>query len=132
MNINLKRDYQIETTTAAEHEHVIRTLYAIGFRREAYPTANEAVEGLSRFPCVQVYRFGDIGGNYNSGVSGNPVVTLIEMVGILTGAGLLAKVQISDEYNAIVTKEGIQVGCQKVTFERFDELAAAVKRVREG
>jgi hypothetical protein len=132
MKIKLEKNYQIATTTNAEHEHVIRTLYAIGFKRGAYPTANEAVEGLRPFSAIQVYKEGDIGGNFQSSISGLTVVTLNELVRILTGAGLYASVQISDEYKAIVTKEGVQVGCQNVTFERFDELAAVVKRVREG
>ncbi len=39
-------------------------------------------------------------------------------------------IKISADYNAHVTREGIQVGCQKISFEDFDKLAALVKNIR--
>jgi hypothetical protein len=38
---------------------------------------------------------------------------------------------ITKEYDAIVDEKGIHVGCQLVTFEKFDELLEVVTQVRE-
>lgn len=35
------------------------------------------------------------------------------------------------DYQAVVHKDHIQVGCQTITFEKFDELAKAVNKVRD-
>jgi hypothetical protein len=37
------------------------------------------------------------------------------------------KVKISKDYDALVDKEGITVGCQKISFEDFNKLAEVVK-----
>lgn len=34
------------------------------------------------------------------------------------------------DYDAIITEESIQVGCQTITFKKFEELQEAVKKVR--
>lgn len=39
-------------------------------------------------------------------------------------------VKISEDYDAVVTKLGIQVGCQNISFENFDKLAEVVKKFR--
>jgi hypothetical protein len=39
-------------------------------------------------------------------------------------------VTLNEEYDAEVTAEGITVGCQTFTFEAFDKLAEAVKKMR--
>lgn len=39
-------------------------------------------------------------------------------------------VRISADYDAVVSKNGIQVGCQTISFEDFDKLAAIVKNIR--
>lgn len=40
------------------------------------------------------------------------------------------KLKLNDEYLAIVSKEGITVGCQKFSIEKFKELQEAVEKVR--
>ena len=58
--------------------------------------------------------------NWSDGLS-----TIIERLG-----GGSNKVKISKDYDAIVTKSGIKVGCQTIKFEDFDKLAAIVKKFR--
>jgi len=41
------------------------------------------------------------------------------------------KVVLTDEYTAVIDKTGIKVGCQSFSFEKFDELAASVKKIRD-
>jgi hypothetical protein len=38
---------------------------------------------------------------------------------------------LTDDYEAIVTHTGITVGCQDITWEKFDELTELVKQVRK-
>lgn len=47
---------------------------------------------------------------------------------LLNGNG--RKMQLTSEYEAVVEDTYIQVGCQKITFEKFDELAKIVAKVR--
>jgi len=37
---------------------------------------------------------------------------------------------LNDEYSAIISKSGIAVGCQTISFERFDGIAEAVAKLR--
>lgn len=41
------------------------------------------------------------------------------------------KVTLTKDYDAIVSKDNIKVGCQTITFEAFDELAEAVAKIRK-
>jgi len=41
------------------------------------------------------------------------------------------KVILTKDYDAVVSKEGIKVGCQTITFKAFDELAEAVAKMRK-
>jgi len=50
------------------------------------------------------------------------------IVNILRGGD--NKVKISKDYDAIVTKSGIKVGCQDISFEDFDKLTDLVKKFR--
>jgi hypothetical protein len=40
-------------------------------------------------------------------------------------------VEISDDYTAIVKPDCIIVGCQTISYDTFDEIVAAVKKVRK-
>jgi hypothetical protein len=44
---------------------------------------------------------------------------------------LKIEVELNDEYTAVVDIEGVVVGCQTFSLEKFDELAKAVKKVRD-
>lgn len=50
---------------------------------------------------------------------------LVEIIERLKCKGV--KVKISKDYDAIVNKDGITVGCQKISFEDFNKLAEVVK-----
>ena len=41
------------------------------------------------------------------------------------------KVTLTKDYDAVVSKDNIKVGCQTITFKAFDELAAAVAKMRK-
>lgn len=43
--------------------------------------------------------------------------------------GVIIINNISKDYNAIVSVEGIQVGCQTISFEKFREIALAVDKI---
>lgn len=56
---------------------------------------------------------------------------LTSIVDFLSYTGDTIKVKISEDYDAIVTKEYIKVGCQTIKFEDFDKLVSAVKKIRK-
>ena len=41
------------------------------------------------------------------------------------------EVKLNKEYSAVLTKDGIEVGCQKFTYEKLDELVNASKEFRK-
>jgi hypothetical protein len=41
------------------------------------------------------------------------------------------KVTLTEDYDAIVSEDNIEVGCQTITFQAFDELAKAVAKIRK-
>lgn len=43
----------------------------------------------------------------------------------------LVEVKLNKEYSAVLTKDGIEVGCQKFTYEKLDELVNASKEFRK-
>jgi hypothetical protein len=40
-------------------------------------------------------------------------------------------IPLTKDHNVVVSKEGIKVGCQTITFKAFDELASAVAKMRK-
>jgi hypothetical protein len=40
-------------------------------------------------------------------------------------------IRLTKDYDAVVSKEGIKVGCQTITFKAFDELVKAVAKMRK-
>ena len=41
------------------------------------------------------------------------------------------KLQITNDYEAEIVEEGIKVGCQLITFEKFEELKTLVVKIKE-
>ena len=57
-------------------------------------------------------------------------VTLAQLVEMLTPEEI--KVELNSEYTAIVTKEGVKVGCQSFPTSKIRELAKALDEVEKG
>jgi len=68
--------------------------------------------------------------NWDAGVLFNYPADAAKLIEFLSFPLIEEKIRISDEWVAHVTKDGIKVGCQSISFERFDELAKVVKEVR--
>jgi hypothetical protein len=62
-----------------------------------------------------------------------PEISLSEMIEKIISAPFKESftIQLTNDYEAEVTKDGITVGCQKITFEKFDELCELVKQARK-
>lgn len=71
----------------------------------------------------------------NSGVrlggQGNDYYYPLQSVQLVRKAPKRISVKISEDYNALVSEDNIKVGCQTITFTAFDELAAAVAKMRK-
>lgn len=61
------------------------------------------------------------------------IISLSEMIEKIISAPIIESftMQLTNNYEAEVTKDGITVGCQEITFEKFDELSELVKQVRK-
>jgi hypothetical protein len=55
----------------------------------------------------------------------------LQSVRFLRKASKKIHLKISEDYNATVSEDNIKVGCQTITFTAFDELVAAVAKMRK-
>ncbi len=70
--------------------------------------------------------FGIVGTNNN-----NKYNNLEEALKILTNLPKVYLVALNDEYIAEISKDGIMVGCQKISFEAFEEVCRAVEKAKK-
>jgi len=72
---------------------------------------------------------------YSSGVrldrKGNDYYYPLQSVQFVRKAPKTEKVTLTKDYDAVVSKDDIKVGCQTITFKAFDELASAVAKMRK-
>jgi hypothetical protein len=72
---------------------------------------------------------------YSSGVrldgKGNNYYYPLQSVQFVRKAPKTEKVTLTKDYDAVVSKDDIKVGCQTITFKAFDELASAVAKMRK-
>jgi len=55
----------------------------------------------------------------------------LQSVQLVRKAPKTEKVTLTKDYDAVVSKDNIKVGCQTITFKAFDELASAVAKMRK-
>ena len=65
-------------------------------------------------------------------VGGNrtPTYTKVTLDELVKRVSVGARVRLNPEHVALISEEGIRVGCQSIGYEAFDQLVAAVKKVR--
>jgi hypothetical protein len=72
---------------------------------------------------------------YSNGVrldgKGNDYYYPLQSVQFVRKAPKTEKVTLTKDYDAVVSKDNIKVGCQTITFKAFDELAEAVAKMRK-
>jgi hypothetical protein len=131
MKTNLKRDYQIDCRENPEMlDTCIRELFLMGFKPySSGKSIEEVIDYIGQFSVLRVFPDGGLEANTFPRKE-LPVVSWKELIDLLTDKPLSKTVPLTDEYKAVVTPKGIKVGCQNITFETFDILAAAVAEVR--
>ena len=77
---------------------------------------------ITEAPCSSGVRLGE---------QGNYYYYPLQSVRLVRKAPKKINVRISKDYIAEVTEKDIRVGCQTITFTAFDELAAAVAKMRK-
>ena len=77
---------------------------------------------ITEAPCSSGVRLGE---------QGNYYYYPLQSVRLVRKAPKKISVKISEDYNAVVSEDNIKVGCQTITFTAFDELAAAVAKMRK-
>jgi hypothetical protein len=75
------------------------------------------------------------GAPYSSGVildgKGNDYYYPLQSVQFVRKVPKTEKVTLTKDYDAVVSKDDIKVGCQTITFKAFDKLAEAVAKMRK-
>lgn len=139
------KELQIQCSSAEEKIATIAFLYGLGHSSRTYPTFQEYMdnhhseEKFREYPYVllrpnideKTFRVDACNKEYNSwGVTLN-VITFKELSTIPKWVeNAIKKVttfKISKDYDAVVSLDGIQVGCQHISFSDFNKLAKIVK-----
>ena len=125
---------QYKPGTVTEMETVLITLKALGLKASGCNNDDNhqlANVWFRNYPCL-IINGKDIGGNSNAR-AGDDIKTHDTLSSFLTAITIQKKsesVKLNPSYTAIVSAEGIDVGCQTFTLEAFDKLAQAVAQVR--
>ncbi len=136
----LDKDLVIHCSNESEKLIATAFLYALGYIRGKYHTfeiyMKEAHLNYDDYPNVLLRKrqyipklyIDAVPANYYTGthIQFGEMSKIPEWVLALKNETM----KISADYDATVTKEGIQVGCQNIKFEDFDKLAEIVAKVR--
>jgi hypothetical protein len=129
--------YLTQATDKRVYIAQIKALLAVGY--EFHPglpfNASAEVFGNSYFahePMVAVSKGFVTARNAGNRESDAELVTLEEMILAKLNPPISEEIPLeSGEYKVEVNEDGLVVGCQKISWKKFDEIAAAVKRVRK-
>lgn len=125
---------QIKTKNSNEHLALITVLHSLGYRDSLKNNVFASFERLRSFPVILVYKSAKFYcGNFSYYPNNGPELTfedLPKIVSILTNSKPPIVVENVGEYTAVINDDGINVGCQTISFEKFDEVAKAVKEYR--
>lgn len=123
--------YQIQTTNEQEHLALMQALYKLGYRYHGTClTPEEAHRQYKQWPVTvlnppTLY----MSGNQLLEASKTSMTTVDAAVFIGVLKPVEARVRLNDEYEAVVTADGVTVGCQTFPLEKIQELNEAVKKV---
>jgi hypothetical protein len=127
---------KIYTETAApEVVEMLRALARKKNIRSSVPTVAEQVGFVCIEPggCLGWMRGGDDGEHSINwfAKNGYKPVMLDKFIENILSYNSSIKIEISSQYTAEISKDSIKVGCQTISFEKFDEIAAAVEKMRK-
>lgn len=130
--------YQIKTTTPEDHLALLRVLYFAGFRYPTHRTVQEVEDGFGpfKYPIILIYENKDLGGNSRVHPKcgkeleyPQDVTEILNHIYNITVSAI--KVEDIGTYDGVVTKNVVKVGCQTISYEKIQEIAAAVKQIRK-
>lgn len=124
--------YQINTPTPEHFKKLIKCLFSLGYKFDSFDSANDLSK---RHPYC--YEWIIIADESNKSMSGNhssrmdyKTITFDEFLAL--EEPLIIKVKLNDGHTALVSKDGIKVGCQTFPLSIATELVAAVVQVKLG
>lgn len=142
-----KTQLRVFCKSKAEKTAMIGILYGLGYTYLDIPTLKQCliqqekdINNLTQYPYVLLNgddvnkdNFIDMCG---STFRGDPDVTdykfseLTKIMDYLTDDFTPVKIKLNKSYDALVMSDGIQVGCQLIPYDAFDELVKAVNKSR--
>lgn len=127
---------QIKTSNKAEHLALMGILYAHGYTYYGNNTpedAKDANETYFTYNTTVVRSDNSLAGNNDfragRGTKYTFTTDIKNIIEHLNNVPLVITVSNVGEYEAVVSVEGIKVGCQNISFEKFAEIAKAVEQV---
>jgi hypothetical protein len=127
-------DIKIKTKSKLEKIAVITFLYSLGYSYDDIPIESVLVDEMdcySDYPHVYVY--GDdeyITFCDNSEFADVEYTWSKDYTTIIKKLSKSNTMQLTEDYNAVIVESGIEVGCQFISFEKFDELVDFVNNRR--
>lgn len=137
------KELMIVCGSRAEKIAAVSLLYGYGFLFDNEKNMQDAIENITDddFPNVLLCDKSDGGADiyvcdsdYEQEDSDHVLITwnfscLDEILQYLETRKNVS-IPITRDYDAVISKEGIQVGCQKIQWKDFDKLVAATKKFR--
>ena len=128
-------NFAVEYSTKQEAIIILSILYSYGYRPQDGETLEEWSSDSHIFNYVLVdngfidaaYRDGEFEYDEDNSYDFDGLSRLVDRVSNHTPS---FECQISDNYRATVSDKGIEVGCQIITFDRFDELSKLVEKFK--
>jgi hypothetical protein len=121
-----KFPYEFHTDNIDKLRAVITFLFSKGLTSYGESVEEATKKYFKEYPYLAIYET-RIAGNY----SAKPEYAKISFEEIfdMFYQPQQITIELNDEYEAVVSKDGIQVGCQKISFDKLDEINAARKEL---
>jgi len=125
----------ITTKDDQENKDLITLLYSLGWSAAYRNTLEDTIEFFREFRSKVVYTTKNIGGNYDYYGGGDREYTMEDLGEIYTKLkgsknSVIALPPIG-EYNVLVYKDHVQVGCQSITKEKVKEILEAIDKIKQ-
>tara|TARA_R110002074_G_scaffold51396_4_gene130052 strand:+ start:806 stop:1189 length:384 start_codon:yes stop_codon:yes gene_type:complete len=124
----MKKPFAVAYKTKQEAITIMSVLWGHGIKIPGNATPTEYAVDATEYNYI-IVRSGRLdltpNGGYGILYSSNEIPKIVEHIAKTTYS-----MNLTDQYKAIVTDAGIEVGCQTITLDKFEELSNLVKNFK--
>jgi hypothetical protein len=129
----MNKRIDITSKNNVEHKALMAILYSLGWVYASDHTYELAHQNKSQYKSTVVYPNKRLGGNteYCHGASEKEYIfsrDIAEILDILAGREIT--ITNVGDYNAIVSRENVQVGCQVISHNKVIEIYEAIQKIK--